>query len=79
MKDETMAKARKQRLGKRPPRYKFFLNPYRDARFTSCPKCRGKTGLRKMPLVIHVAPLNPLTLNKTVRYCPYCDLIDTWS
>lgn len=70
-----MAKAKKQRLGKQPPRYKFFLNPYSDMRFTSCPKCRGKTRLRKMPLVIHVAPLNPLALNKTVRYCPSCDLV----
>jgi hypothetical protein len=32
------------RLGKQPPRYTFFLNPYTDARFSKCPKCEGKTG-----------------------------------
>lgn len=62
-------------LGNRPPRHKFFLNPYRDVRFTSCPKCDGKTKLRKFPLFIHVDPLQPVILNKTCRYCPYCDLI----
>ncbi|MEW6493871.1 MAG: hypothetical protein AB1589_15380 [Cyanobacteriota bacterium] len=63
------------RLGKKPTRHKFFLNPYQDARFTSCPKCDGKTKLRKFPLFIHVNPLQPIVLNKTCRYCPYCDLI----
>ena len=27
------------RLGKQPPRYRFFLNPYRDVRFSKCPQC----------------------------------------
>jgi hypothetical protein len=44
-------------------------------RFTSCPKCAGKTKLRKFPLVIHVDPLYLIALNKTCRYCPYCDLL----
>ena len=65
----------KGRLGKQPPRYHFFLNPYQDARFTSCPKCGGKTKLRKLPLVIHVEGPVLLSLNKTCRYCPYCDLL----
>jgi hypothetical protein len=70
------AKARKEpRLGKQPPRHYFFLNPYQDVRFTSCPKCGGKTKLRKLPLVIHVAPSTLFSLNKTCRYCPYCDLL----
>ena len=64
-----------RRLGTQPPRHRFFLNPYRDFRFTVCPKCRGKTKLRKLPLVIHVDPMQLLTLNKTCRYCPYCDLL----
>jgi hypothetical protein len=64
-----------KKLGKRPRRHYFFLNPYRDARFSYCPKCEGKTRLRKFPLVIHVEPLNPVALNKTCRYCPGCDLI----
>jgi len=25
------------RLGKQPSRYRFFLNPYTDVRFTTCP------------------------------------------
>jgi hypothetical protein len=62
-------------LGKRPPRYRFILNPYEDQRFTSCPRCRGKTRQRKVPLVIHVDPRDPVVLNKTCRYCLNCDLL----
>jgi len=64
-----------KRLGKQSPRHNFFLNPYQDVRFTSCPKCGGKTKQRKLPLVIHIDPMNLLALNKTCRYCPYCDLL----
>lgn len=73
-----MAKQKKKtttQLGKLPPRYRFFLNPYEDMRFTRCPQCEGKTKLRKLPLVIHIDPMLPLALNKTCRYCPYCDLL----
>lgn len=63
------------RLGKQPPRHYFFLNPYHDVRFTSCPKCGGKTKLRKFPLVIHMEGPMLLSLNKTCRYCPFCDLL----
>src|SRR5215470_12897802 len=63
------------RLGKQPPRYRFFLNPYQDVRFTKCPQCGGKTLQRKLPLVIHVDPMQLLSLNKTCRYCPRCDLL----
>jgi hypothetical protein len=63
------------RIGKQPPRYKFILNPYVDARFTKCPKCDGKMGQRKLPLLIHVEPANPVALNKTCRYCVRCDLL----
>ena len=63
------------RLGKRPPRYRFFLNPYSDARFTSCPQCGAKMRSRKLPLVIHIDPLHLMALNKTCRYCPACDLL----
>jgi len=36
-----------------------------------------KTGnhQRKLPLVIHVDPMQVLSLNKTCRYCPFCDLL----
>jgi hypothetical protein len=64
------------RLGKLPPQFKFFLNPYRDVRFTtSCPGCCGKTKQRKLPLAIHVYGWGMVMLNKTCRFCPYCDLL----
>ena len=66
---------RKARLGKQEPRFTFFLNPYEDVRFTSCPQCANKTRQRKLPLFIHVSPEQPVTLNKTCRYCPNCDLL----
>jgi hypothetical protein len=64
-----------KRFGQQSPRFTFFLNPYTDARFTRCPKCDGKTKLRKLPLFIHVFPSQPIALNKTCRYCPVCDLL----
>ena len=63
------------RLGKQPPRYRFFLNPYQDARFSKCPQCENKTGQRKLQLFIHINPKQPLLLNKTCRYCLHCDLL----
>src|SRR6266516_6292999 len=63
------------RLGKQAPRYRFFLNPYTDVRFTTCPQCRGNTSQRKLPLVIHIDPNQLVALNKTCRYCPRCDLL----
>ena len=62
-------------IGKQPPRYRFFLNPYEDMRFTRCPQCDNKMHQRKLPLVIHVDPTYMLSLNKTCRYCPHCDLL----
>ena len=74
----TMPNRKKEtttQLGKQPPRYRFFLNPYQDVRFTRCPQCDSKTLQRKLPLVIHVDPMLLLSLNKTCRYCPRCDLL----
>src|SRR5213592_2737676 len=65
----------RHKLGKRPKKHYFFLNQYQDARFTSCPKCGTKTLLRKFPLVVHIEPLNLMTLNKSCRFCPRCDLV----
>jgi hypothetical protein len=73
-----MANRKKQiktQLGKQPPLYRFFLNPYKDARFTRCPECDHKMHQRKLPLVIHIDPMQLLSLNKTCRYCPNCDLL----
>jgi hypothetical protein len=64
-----------KRLGKQPPRYRFLLNPFRDRRFAICPDCDGRTLLRKVPLIIHVGPRNPIAINKSCRYCPACDLL----
>ena len=64
----------------RPPKAErrgpfFFLNPYVDFAFTRCPKCNGKTKVRKLPLVIHVEPHTLCALNKTCRVCPGCALV----
>jgi hypothetical protein len=67
--------AQPRRLGKQPPRYRFLLNPFRDRRFAICPNCDRRTLLRKVPLVIHVDPRNPVALHKSCRYCPPCDLL----
>lgn len=63
------------RLGKQPLRYRFFLNPYRDVRFSKCPQCSNKMGQRKLPLFIHIDSKQPLLLNRTCRYCSHCDLL----
>src|SRR5213080_4577179 len=64
-----------KQLGKQTPRYRFFLNPYKDVRFSSCQQCGNKTRQRKLPLFIHIDPKQPLLLNKTCRYCRHCDLL----
>jgi hypothetical protein len=64
-----------RRIGKGAPRYSFLLNPFRDRRFAICPNCEQRTLLRKVPLVIHVDPLNPVAIHQSCRYCPACDLL----
>jgi hypothetical protein len=66
---------RKQSTRPLRKRHLLFLNPYSDVAFTKCPKCEGKTRQRKLPLVIHIEPNQMFVLNKTCRYCPYCDLV----
>lgn len=61
--------------GKQSPRYNFFLNTSSDIRFTTCPQCKGKTRVRKIPLVINVNPKLPMILEKTCRYCEICELL----
>lgn len=73
--DQARPPAPPKRLGKQPARYRFLLNPFRDRRFAVCPNCEQRTLLRKVPLVIHVDPLNPVAINKSCRYCPACDLL----
>ncbi|MEO8354842.1 MAG: hypothetical protein ABI621_02915 [Chloroflexota bacterium] len=62
-------------FGELSARYKFFLNPYSDIRFSRCPQCEGKTSQKKVPLMIHVDPHYPINLNYTCRYCPRCDVL----
>ena len=66
---------RAKRLGKLLPRFDFLLNPYNALRFTRCPKCREKTILWKLRLVIWVDPHYPVSLNYTCCYCKSCDLL----
>ena len=56
-------------------KHNFLLSPYQDEAFTRCPKCEGKTRLRKFPLVIHIEPRQLFVLNKKCKYCEKCDLI----
>lgn len=69
------AKTKKQQFGELPPRYRFVLNPYPDARLSRCFRCARKTGQRKIPLLIHVEPMHLIALNYTCRYCGPCDLL----
>jgi hypothetical protein len=62
-------------IGKKPQRHRFFLNPYRDVRFTTCPRCGYKSRQRKFILAIHIDPIYSLTLEKMCRYCYHCDLM----
>jgi hypothetical protein len=57
------------------PRYRFILNPYKDARFTRCPDCEALMKVRKTPLLIHIEPKQIRALRKTVKYCPVCDIL----
>lgn len=68
-------KKEEPQVGKLPPKYTFFLNPYVDARFTRCPSCDKPTKARKHAFLVNVSPLQPLVLNMTGRYCPRCDLL----
>lgn len=62
-------------MGALPPRYSFILNPYPRERFTRCPRCKTKTRVRKIPLVIHVDSVGLVTLRKTCRLCVVCDML----
>ncbi|WP_347259148.1 hypothetical protein [Methylocaldum sp.] len=65
----------KKRFGKLPPRYLFALNPYKETRFSRCPKCERLTYPRKFPLLIVVPGHGLFVLGKTCRYCPKCEFI----
>lgn len=60
-----------------PPLHYFWLNTYREMAFTRCPKCEGKTMVRKKRLAIDVLNKTLLLANVTNKYCTGCDLIIT--
>lgn len=70
-----MPTSNKSQFGNLPRQYNFVLNPYPDHRVSRCPLCDGKTGQRKLPLLIHIDPLHLMALNYTCRYCQKCDLL----
>ena len=70
-----MPKSKKPRLGTLPPRYTFILNPHKDLRCSTCPKCERKTSLRKFALLVAVEGADPVVLGKTCKFCATCDLI----
>ena len=73
--DENDKKNVRKQFGNLPPKYNFSLNPYPELRLSRCPDCQNKTGQRKLPLLIYVAPKNLIALNYTNRYCKHCDML----
>ncbi len=65
----------KARFGELPPRYKLFLNPYQEYRFTTCPQCNQLTKWRKFALMIHIDPAVLISLNMHCRFCPACEML----
>ena len=70
-----MSATKRSQFGGLKPKYSFIVNPYPDQRLSRCPFCEKKTGQRKIPLLIHIDPLNLVALNYTCRYCQDCDLL----
>jgi len=72
----NMAQQRpRQKMGQLTPRFSFFLNPHRHEAFTRCPRCKAKTRVRKMVLVIHVDSVGLVLLRKTCRLCVVCEML----
>ncbi len=65
----------KPSIGQLSPRYSFILNPYTDLRLSRCPKCNQLTRMRKFALLVYIEQFGMLSLGKTCRFCPHCDLI----
>ncbi len=61
-------------------KYYFYLNSHDEYKWTKCPKCDNKTKLRKYCLMIHYEEKSVnfhqlISLNKSCKFCPYCELI----
>jgi tetratricopeptide (TPR) repeat protein len=74
-KDRNTITKYREPIGKLAPRYRFFLNHYKDERFRTCPRCGYNSRLRKFSLFILVAPDHNLVVDKVCRYCFHCELI----
>jgi hypothetical protein len=68
------AQPTKQPVKHRAARYDYFLNPYSELGFTSCPHCEAKTRVRKFCLLVYC--LGQLhSFNHSVKFCPACELL----
>ncbi|MEM1326531.1 MAG: hypothetical protein AAGI23_11280 [Bacteroidota bacterium] len=63
-----------------PSKYKFYLNPHDEYKWTKCPNCDRKTKVRKHCLIIAYGQQGKslekiFSLNKTCKFCIKCELI----
>lgn len=61
-------------------KYNFYLSPWEQYAWTKCPSCDNKTKVRKFCLMVHYKKHNNkvqqmISLNKSCKYCPECDLL----
>ena len=70
-----MKKLDRQKLGAKPPRYSFILNPHTNLRFSKCPQCQRQAFARKFPLVVVVQGDTGYNQGLTCKYCASCELI----
>lgn len=63
------------RFGKLRPRYRFAPNPFREVRWSRCPRCEKPMHARKFALLIAFMDGAMLALGKTCRYCTPCEYI----
>jgi hypothetical protein len=63
------------RFGKLRPRYRFALSPFREVRWSRCPRCEKLMHERKFALLIAFMDGAMLALGKTCRYCTPCEFI----
>jgi hypothetical protein len=68
-------KRKSMQFGEQQPKYTCCINPYRDARFSRCPKCDGRTQIRQFALVIHVDPEGIYPTRIACKWCRSCGLI----
>lgn len=57
------------------PAVPFFSQPLSGYALDQLPSVRHEDAPAEVALVIHIEPRGLLSLNKTCRYCPHCDLL----